>query len=98
MNLGKSERRRLLRRSFDYGEYACAQDAPCWRLGIEAFSVGIAVPAAAGKSWRENKMSRDILEELDSLRDRSGSSEYLRVRRLTEFSMRYPPDGRVVAS
>ena len=40
--------------SFDYGEYAFAQDAPCWRFGIEEFSIGIPVLANSGKSWQEN--------------------------------------------
>jgi hypothetical protein len=37
--------------------------APCWRFGIEEFSMGIAVVATSGKSWEEDKISRDILEE-----------------------------------
>ena len=51
--------------SFDYGEYAFAQDAPCWRFGIEEFSIGIATLASSGNPWQENKISRDILEDPD---------------------------------
>src|ERR1039458_5653382 len=54
-------------RSFDCGEYAFAQDAPCGRFGIEEFSIGIPVLATSGKSWQENKISRDILEGPDFL-------------------------------
>src|ERR1039458_6751828 len=53
-------------RSFDCGEYAFAQDAPCGRFGIEEFSIGIPVLATSRKSWQENKISRDILEEAES--------------------------------
>ena len=35
-------------RSFDCGEYAFAQDAPCGRFGIEEFSTSIAVIGETG--------------------------------------------------
>jgi hypothetical protein len=38
--------------SFDCGEYAFAQDAPCGRFGIEDFSAGIAVFGEMGRSFR----------------------------------------------
>jgi hypothetical protein len=52
--------------SFDCGEYAFAQDATWGRFGIEEFSIGIPVLATSRKSWQENKISRDILEEAES--------------------------------
>ena len=38
--------------SFDCGEYASAQDAPCGRFGIENFSTLIAVFGETGRSLR----------------------------------------------
>ena len=39
-------------RSFDYSEYASAQDAPCGRFGIGDFSASIAVFGERGHSFR----------------------------------------------
>ena len=43
-----------------------AGHAPWGKFGIEEFSVRIAVLATSGKSWRENKILRDILDDPDS--------------------------------
>jgi hypothetical protein len=39
-------------RSFDCGEYASAQDAPCGKFGVEDFSTSIAVFGETGRSFR----------------------------------------------
>ena len=74
-------------RSFDCGEYAFAQDAPCWRFGIEEFSIGIPVLATSRKSWQENKISRDILEEPD--RSRKHPAVLLKHHHRMSFNLRY---------
>ena len=52
-------------RSFDYGEYAFAQDAPCERLVIDDFPVTIAVFKGKGEIFLA---AREVVKKTRSLK------------------------------